>query len=102
MVPVKKVPVPPPASPVEISPAMNEMSGTFTSIDEDAHCIRISVEGGINPQIAYDKTTTVFSGGKTLSLDDLQPGNKVIVRYVGKDLTARQIEVISHTAHSKP
>lgn len=72
---------------------MNEMKGTISSIDPDSRTIRLSVEGGFNPQFDYDDKTTVQSkGGKPLKVDELERGDKVIIRYVGKVLTAREIE----------
>ena len=72
--------------------AMNMMTGTLSSIDMDGQMIRLSVDGGINPQLAFDDKTVVESGGRVLKITDLQTGDKVVVRYIGKDLTARDID----------
>lgn len=74
---------------------MNTMTGTLSSIDLDGQMIRLSVDGGINPQLAIDDKTAVESGGRALKITDLQTGDKVVVRYIGKDLTARDIERLS-------
>ena len=74
---------------------MNEMTGTLSSIDVDERTIRLSVAGGISPQLAYDETTAVIYRGRALKLSDLRPGDRVIARYIGKDLTAREIEKLS-------
>jgi hypothetical protein len=73
--------------------AMNAMSGTLTSIDADARTLRLSV-GGVNPQLAYTKNTAVLVNGRRLTVDALKIDDQVTVRYIGKDLTAVEIEVI--------
>jgi len=116
--PVPPIPMAPPVSPAPSAPppapsdthlidssgtglsaadraAMNAMTGTLSSIDLDGQTIRLSVDGGINPQLAMDAKTVVESGGRLLKITDLQTGDTVIVRYLGQDLTARDIERIS-------
>jgi hypothetical protein len=76
---------------------MNEMTGALASVDTYAQSIRLSVEGGFNPQLAYDSKTEIFeSGGHALKLEDLHEGDKIIVRYIGRDLTAREIERVKN------
>jgi hypothetical protein len=81
----------PSAPPPPPKPAMNEMTGTITSIDPDAKTIRLSVEG-FSPQFDFDDQTTVVSKNGKLKITDLERDDHVIVRYVGKDLIAREIE----------
>jgi hypothetical protein len=71
--------------------AFNEMSGTLASVDADAKTLRLTVEGGYNPQFDYDAKTLVLAGDHRLAVTDLQTGDKITVRYLGKDLTAREI-----------
>ena len=80
---------PPPAAP---RVSMNEMRGAIASIDIDASVIRLSVAGGFNPELPFDSKTVVSSEGKPLKVSDLEVGDKVIVRYMGRDTTAREIE----------
>ena len=75
---------------------MNEMSGTIASIDEDARTLRLSVAGGFNPQFDYDpKTVSVESKGQPLTFKDVRRGDKVVIRYVGKNMTASVIEKVA-------
>jgi hypothetical protein len=71
---------------------MNEMTGTISSIDAGSKTLRLSVEGGYTPQFDYDANLRVESNGRALTIDDLRRGDPVVVRYVGRDMTARQIE----------
>lgn len=87
------------AIPAPRSP-MNEMKGTIASIDTDGRVIRLSVDGGYNPQLSYDAQTLVEASGSKLTLKDLETGDNVIIRYVGKDLTAREIERFPKPTHS--
>lgn len=69
-------------------------------MDLDGQMIRLSVEGGVNPQLAFDSKTVVESDGRALKITDLQAGDKVVVRYIGTDLTARDIERLN-TEHNE-
>jgi hypothetical protein len=81
-----------PAVPPTPRIAMNEMSGTLTSIDSETGAIRLSVAGGFNVQFETDKATQFLSKGQKLPLTALATGEKITVRYVGREMTAREIE----------
>jgi outer membrane biosynthesis protein TonB len=81
--------IPPPAAP---KVQMNEMTGTISSIDSDSSSLRISIEGGFNPQFEYNNDTLVAHNGQRIKFTDLEVGDKITILYVGKDLTARGIE----------
>ena len=68
------------------------MIGTLSSIDAEAQTIRLSIDGGFNPELPYTKETAVWIGGRRAALSALQYGDKVLVRYVGRDLTLKEIE----------
>jgi hypothetical protein len=70
----------------------NEMAGSITAIDPYEKTIRIYMEGGFSPQFPYDKQTVVLVNGQKLKVADLQTTDYVVVRYLGKDMTAREIE----------
>jgi hypothetical protein len=74
---------------------MNSMTGTVSSMDVSEKSLRISVEGGFTPQFNFDKQTIVLRNGAAVPFDTLQTGDKVIVRYIGRDMTAREIEKMS-------
>jgi len=71
---------------------MNQINGTVFSVDSDAGVIRLSVDGGYSVEFAFNTQTTVRDGPNSLSPDDLQYGDRVAVRYVGRELVAKQIE----------
>ena len=73
-------------------PAMNQMTGSILSVDEDAGTFRLQVEGGFNVGFTYDAKTKVTDGGKPVGISDLDYGDQVVVRYVGMDLKAWRIE----------
>jgi hypothetical protein len=71
---------------------LNEMTGTILSVDGDGGVVRITVQGGFNVDFAYDNSTELTDNGKPIKPEDLGYGDKIVVRYAGKDLMARQIE----------
>lgn len=71
---------------------MNEMTGTLSSIDSEAQTIRLSIEGGFNPELPYTKDTAVWIEGRKAALSALQYGDRILVRYMGRDLTLKEIE----------
>lgn len=73
---------------------MNQMEGTLSSFDSEKPAFRLSMEGGFQPQFDYDEKTVVEEDGRLLTMRELSPGDHIIVRYMGKDLTARNIERI--------
>jgi hypothetical protein len=73
-------------------PNYNEMVGSVVSIDADQRLLRLAVEGGYNVQFSYDHKTAVLNGGKPILPTELYFGDKVQVRYAGKELYAVEIE----------
>ncbi|HVO32568.1 MAG TPA: hypothetical protein VMU17_01555 [Elusimicrobiota bacterium] len=88
-------------APAVARPAMNEMTGRLASMDADDHTFRMSLDGDIHPQLDYNKDTVVLFGGRRISLADLNEGDPIVARYVGKDLMAREIEKLGASAFSK-
>ena len=88
----------PPAStpaaltPAPPGPAMNEMSGSILSMDSDPNVIRLTLDGGYSVEFSYDSQTVIRNGGHDITMQDLNYGDQVTIRYIGKDLVARQIE----------
>jgi len=97
--------IPPPASvPAPVTPRtlpryggvpMNEMTGSVASLDAGTHTIRVTVDGGVTPQFDYDEKTVIDDNGRLITMDDLHVGDQVVVRYIGKVLTAREIDRVS-------
>lgn len=85
----------PATAPARVRVPMNEMTGTLSSVDEYDLTLRIAVDGGINPEFSYDKQTVIIVRGKQAGTSDLTHGDKVTVRYIGKDLLAREIEKLN-------
>lgn len=79
-----------PAAPA--APAMNEISGVIQSIDPDNRVLRVLTADGFNVQFSYDRNTVCKTIGAPQTVDDLAFKDQVIVRYEGRDLTAREIE----------
>jgi hypothetical protein len=77
---------------------LNEMRGKLVSKSDDPHAIRISVDGGINVEFAYDAGTLMINGGKPVVLDDLNYGDELLIRYSGKELKAVVIDRVSKAA----
>lgn len=73
-------------------PAMNEMSGAVLSVDTDAKVIRLTLDGGYNVEFSYDSQTLIRNGGHDITVNDLSYGDQVTVRYIGRDLIAREID----------
>jgi hypothetical protein len=86
----------PPSSsvpPARVShPNLNEMKGKLYSKSYDPKTLRLLVDGGFNVEFSYDVKTSVVSSGKTISLDDLEYNDELVIRYSGKDLYAVEIE----------
>lgn len=91
---------PPPPASHRLTVAMNEMTGTVESVDTDPNVLRLTVDGGYNVEFTYDAQTVATNGGHDLSISDLNYGDKIVVRYVGRDLIAREVERISKAAPS--
>ncbi len=72
--------------------AMNEMKGTLSRIDLSEQTLRISIEGGYTAQFNYDSKTVVLSPGSPLTVKDLTRDDFLVIRYIGRDMTAREIE----------
>ena len=68
------------------------MLGTIQSIDLGAHVIRLQTENGFNVEFTYDHETVCKGIGVPKTVSDLVFKDQVIIRYVGKDLVAREIE----------
>ena len=71
---------------------LNEMTGTVLSVDSDERVVRITVDGGFNVDFQYVHDTVLTDHGAPIEADALNYGDKIIIRYAGKDLVARQIE----------
>ena len=71
------------------------MRGKVQSKNYDPKTIRVMVDGGYNVEFTYDAKTTIVNGGSTISLDDLEYNDEVIVRYSGKELNAIEIDRVS-------
>lgn len=70
----------------------NEMKGTIMSVDTDQRFVRLAVEGGYNIQFSYDPGTILLNGGNPIPDTELYFGDKVQIRYAGKELKALEIE----------
>jgi hypothetical protein len=89
------VSAPRPLASRDLTVAMNEMTGTVESVSSDPQVLRLTVDGGYNVEFTYDSQTTATNGGHDLVISDLNYGDKVVVRYIGRDLVAREVERIS-------
>ena len=74
---------------------LNEMRGKLESKSDDPKAIRITVDGGFNVEFSYDARTIMINGGSPITLDDLNYGDELIVRYSGKELTAVVVDRVS-------
>lgn len=81
-----------PAKPAAPKIALNEMVGKINAIENDARVLRLSLEGGYSIEFTYDHSTVITNGGGAIKDTDLAYGDKVQVRYAGKDLKALEIE----------
>ena len=72
--------------------AMNEMAGTIQGIDQDAQLIRLQTENGFNVTFSYDRETACKGIGVPKDVSELMFKDQVVIRYVGKELLAREIE----------
>jgi hypothetical protein len=70
---------------------MNQFSGTVAAVDDDAGLLRLAIDGGYNVELKFDYKTTVTDGNQSIKTSDLSYGDKVVARYVGKELYAKQI-----------
>jgi hypothetical protein len=70
---------------------MNEFQGTVVSVEADTHLLRMNVDGGYSVQFTYNSKTTILDGHDPIKPFDLTYGDKIIARYVGKELYAKEI-----------
>src|ERR1043166_2336603 len=83
----------PPSTPVRSG--LNEMRGKLASKNYDPRTLRLAVEGGYNVEFTYDKQTTMVNGGSPITMDDLEYGDELIVRYAGKELNALETDRVT-------
>jgi len=67
---------------------LNEMKGTLESKSSDPKTIRLTVDGGYNVEFSYDANTVMINGGSPVTIDDLNYGDELVIRYAGKELKA--------------
>jgi hypothetical protein len=85
----------PPSPPRVPHPGLNEMKGKLLSKSYDPNTIRVIVDGGFNVEFTYDAKTSIANGGSSISIDDLNYNDQVVVRYAGKELYAVEIDRVS-------
>ncbi|HVO32883.1 MAG TPA: hypothetical protein VMU17_03150 [Elusimicrobiota bacterium] len=93
---------PAPAAPVSMQLALNEMTGTVLSVDADNDVLRLTVDNQFNVDFTWNSKTAVTNGGHKIAVPDLNYGDKVVVRYSGKELQAVQIERLSKAPPAIP
>ena len=91
----------PSAQPASAVP-MNRISGALLSLDPDARVIRVTTEEGVNVEFAYTPKTAITDHGRSLIIDDLEYGDRVVVGYTGRDLTANAIDRLERAHRSLP
>ncbi len=77
---------------------LNEVRGKLLSKSYDPRTLRLVVEGGFNIELTYDPSSLIVDNGKAIGIDELGYNDELIVRYVGKELYAAQIERVSKAA----
>jgi hypothetical protein len=82
----------PAPEPKAVQAPMNEISGTITSIDSDTHVFRLLTDNGFTVQFSVDRDTVCKGIGAPQTVANLVYKDKIIVRYAGRDLIAREIE----------
>lgn len=80
------------ATPAPPKATLNEMVGKISAVEADARIVRLALDGGYSIEFTYDTTTAITNGGTPLKATDLYYGDKVEVKYAGKDLKAIVIE----------
>jgi predicted small lipoprotein YifL len=93
-----EAPKPAAVKPRAATPGLNEMTGTVQSIGNDPRVLRLSVEGGYSVEFTFDKNTVLTNGGSPIKADELSYGDKILVRYAGKELNAIEIERLSKSS----
>ncbi len=74
---------------------LNEMRGKLLSKNYDPRTVRLSVAGGFNVEFTYDPKTVFLSEGKVISIEDLSYNDELVLRYIGKELYAFEIERVA-------
>jgi hypothetical protein len=84
----------PPASSAPALPAsLNEMTGSLQTIDAEGGLLRITSDDGFNVEFSFDiKTICLDTDKKALGFDDLEYGDRVRIRYLGRELHALEID----------
>ena len=85
----------PAAPPAARQSGLNEMKGKFQSKSYDPKTLRLIVDGGYNVEFSFDSKTTMVNGGSTISIEDLEYNDEVVVRYSGKEMYAVEIDRVS-------
>jgi hypothetical protein len=94
--PAVAAPVTAPAPPVAPRiTGLNEIRGKLESKGDDPKTLRLTVDGGYNVEFTYDSKTSIINGGNPVSIDDLNYGDELIVRYSGMELNAVEIDRVS-------
>ncbi len=91
-----------PADPAAPKPGLNQFIGTVETVDTDNKIVRLNVEGGYHVELAYNSKTATTNGGGPMTMDDLEYGDKVVVRYQGRDLMAVEIERLLKAPRAVP
>jgi hypothetical protein len=89
-------------APAPAAVPMNSFTGTVVSVDPDARVLRMSLEGGYNVEFTYDSKTSVKDKGAAITPGALSYGDRVVARYIGRDLYARQIERLDKDGVATP
>lgn len=91
----------PVVSPAPAAPRskLNEIRGKVQSVSHDPQTLRVTVEGGVNIEFAYDSKTAMVNGGSRITMADLSYGDEVIVHYSGKELYAVDIDRVGKAPH---
>jgi len=85
----------PPQPPPPLPAGLNEMRGKLESKSDDPKTIRLTVDGGYNVEFSYDAKTVMINGGNLITIDDLNYGDELIIRYSGKELKAVGIDRVN-------
>lgn len=76
---------------VPAAPDYNEFQGSVVTVDSENHRLQMAVDGGYSVEFAYDSHTVVKEGSSALKPAELGYGDKITVRYQGKELLAKEI-----------
>jgi hypothetical protein len=74
---------------------LNEMRGKLESKSGDPKTIRLTVDVGYNVEFSYDSKTAMINGGTPVTIDDLNYGDELIIRYSGKELKAVVVDRVN-------